>query len=125
MSLKIYREMQRREPVIAQGLKHLEYSRLAKGDRIVMWYPSVNRDEDNFQDPYTFDITRNPNDHLAFGIGEHFCLGAGFARLEIKVIFQELLKRLPDIHATDEPERLNSNFVAGIKRLPVEFTPER
>jgi len=88
---------------------------IAKGDRIVMWYPSVNRDEDNFTDPYTFDITRNPNDHLAFGIGEHFCLGAGFARLEIKVIFQELLRRLPDIH---------SNFVAGIKRLPVEFTPE-
>ncbi len=98
---------------------------IKQGDRIVMWYPSVNRDEDQFENPHTFDITRNPNDHLAFGIGEHFCLGAGFARLEIKVIFQELLRRLPDIHATDEPERLNSNFVAGIKRLPVEFTPER
>lgn len=97
---------------------------IKEGDRIVMWYPSVNRDEDQFLNPDTFDITRNPNDHLAFGIGEHFCLGAGFARLEIKVIFQELLRRLPDIHATSAPERLNSNFVAGIKRLPVEFTPE-
>ena len=67
---------------------------------------------------------RNPNDHLACSIRKHFCLGAGFARLEIKAIFQQLLKRLPNIHATDEPERLNSNFVAGIKRLPVEFTPE-
>ena len=96
---------------------------IAKGDRVVMWYPSVNRDEDHFENPDVFDITRNPNDHLAFGIGEHFCLGAGFARLEIKVMFQELLKRLPDIHAVGEPERLNSNFIAGVKRLPVEFTP--
>ena len=95
---------------------------IAKGDRVVMWYPSVNRDEDHFENPYTFDITRNPNDHLAFGIGEHFCLGAGFARLEIKVMFQELLRRFPDIHSTGDPERLNSNFVQGIKRLPVEFT---
>ncbi|MDA0350860.1 MAG: cytochrome P450 [Chloroflexi bacterium] len=96
---------------------------IAKGDRVVMWYPSVNRDEDHFPEPYRFDITRSPNDHLAFGIGEHFCLGAGFARLEIKVIFQELLKRFPDMHAVGEPERLNSNFIAGIKRLPVEYTP--
>lgn len=97
---------------------------IAKGDRVVMWYPSVNRDEDHFERPDEFDITRNPNDHLAFGIGEHFCLGAGFARLEIKVMFQELLRRLPDIHAVGEPERLNSNFIAGVKRLPVAFTPE-
>ena len=97
---------------------------IAEGDRVVMWYPSVNRDEDHFENPDTFDITRNPNEHLAFGIGEHFCLGAGFARLEIKVMFQELLRRLPDIHAVGEPERLNSNFIAGVKRLPVEFTPE-
>ncbi len=97
---------------------------IAKGDRVVMWYPSVNRDEDHFDRPDVFDITRDPNDHLAFGIGEHFCLGAGFARLEIKVMFQELLRRLPDIHAVGEPERLNSNFIAGVKRFPVEFTPE-
>jgi len=97
---------------------------IAKGDRVVMWYPSVNRDEDQFERPDEFDITRSPNDHLAFGIGEHFCLGAGFARLEIKVIFEELLRRLPDIHAVGEPERLNSNFIAGVKRLPVEYTPE-
>lgn len=97
---------------------------IAKGERIVMWYPSVNRDEDHFPDPDRFDITRHPNPHLAFGIGEHFCLGAGFARLEIKVIFQELLRRLPDITTTAEPDRLHSSFIAGIKRLPVRFTPE-
>ena len=97
---------------------------IAKGDRVVMWYPSVNRDEDQFEDPYKFDITRSPNDHLAFGIAEHFCVGAGFARLEIKVIFQELLRRIPDIHTSGPPELLNSNFIAGVKRLPVEFTPE-
>ena len=97
---------------------------IAKGERVVMWYPSVNRDEDHFPDPDRFDITRHPNPHLAFGIGEHFCLGAGFARLEIKVIFQELLRRLPDITTTAEPDRLHSSFIAGIKRLPVRFTPE-
>ncbi|MBM3140747.1 MAG: cytochrome P450 [Chloroflexi bacterium] len=99
--------------------------RIREGERVVMWYGSVNRDEDYFEDPYRFDITRSPNDHLAFGIGEHFCLGAGFARLEIKVMFQELLRRLPDITTAGPPELLRSNFIAGIKHLPVEYTPER
>jgi cytochrome P450 len=90
-----------------------------------MWYPSANRDEDVFEDPYRFDITRNPNEHLAFGIGEHFCLGAGFARMEIKVMFQELLRRFPDIQLDGPPERLRSNFINGIKHLPVKFSPER
>jgi cytochrome P450 len=110
---------------IATADAEVHGQRIAAGDRLVMWYPSANRDEDHFERPYEFDVTRDPNDHLAFGIGEHFCLGAGFARLEIKVIFQELLRRLPDIESTGDPERLNSNFVQGIKRLPVTFTPER
>ncbi len=95
------------------------------GEKVIMWYPSANRDEEVFEDPYRFDITRDPNEHLAFGIGEHFCLGAGFARREIKVMFQELLRRFPDIQLTGPPERLRSNFINGIKHLPVAYTPER
>ncbi|MEO6398467.1 MAG: cytochrome P450 [Tepidiformaceae bacterium] len=95
------------------------------GDRVLMWYLSANRDEDLFEDPYAFDITRTPNEHLAFGIGEHFCLGAGFARKEIKVMFQELFRRFPDIELDGDPERLRSNFINGVKHLPVRYTPER
>lgn len=98
--------------------------KIAKGERVVMWYPSVNRDEDVFPDAFTFDITRHPNDHLAFGIGEHFCLGSGFARLEITSVFEELLTRFPDIQLNGRPERLRSSFIGGIKHLPVKFTPE-
>jgi cytochrome P450 len=97
--------------------------KIAQGDRVTMWYPSVNRDEDVFTDGDRFDIRRSPNDHLAFGIGEHFCLGAGFARLEVKSLFQELFERLPDIEVNGPVERLRSNFIGGIKHLPVAFTP--
>jgi cytochrome P450 len=93
------------------------------GERVLMWYLSANRDEDMFSDPYTFDITRTPNEHLAFGIGEHFCLGAGFARKELKVMFEELFRRFPDIEVDGPAERLRSNFINGIKHLPVKFTP--
>jgi cytochrome P450 len=98
---------------------------LKAGDRLIMWYGSVNRDEDIFPDPYAFDITRTPNEHLAFGIGEHFCLGAGFARKELRVMFEELFRRFPDIEMSGPPERLRSNFINGIKHLPVKYTPER
>ncbi|MGD9895163.1 MAG: cytochrome P450, partial [Dehalococcoidia bacterium] len=98
---------------------------IRKGDQLVMWYPSVNRDEDVFPDGDVFNIERNPNEHLAFGIGEHFCLGAGFARLEMRLMFEELLRRLPDIEQDGPAERLKSTFIGGIKHLPVRFTPER
>jgi cytochrome P450 len=97
---------------------------IARGDKLVMWYPSVNRDEDVFPDPDTFDIMRTPNEHLAFGIGEHFCLGAGFARLELRVMFEELLRRFPDIDLDGTPERLRSTFIGGIKHMPVRYTPK-
>ncbi|MEO8541816.1 MAG: cytochrome P450, partial [bacterium] len=71
-----------------------------------------------------FDIKRSPNDHLAFGIGEHFCLGAGFAKLELKVLYEEMFRRFPDIELNGPVERLRSNFIGGIKHLPVRFTPE-
>lgn len=89
------------------------------GQKVIMWYPSANRDEDVFDDPYTFTITREPNEHLAFGIGEHFCLGSGFARKEIKVMFEELFRRFPNIQLDGPAERLRSNFIGGIKHLPV------
>ncbi|MBV9327579.1 MAG: cytochrome P450 [Chloroflexi bacterium] len=90
-------------------------------ESVLMWYPSANRDEDVFTDPYRFDITRSPNDHLAFGHHEHYCLGAEFARKEIRVMFEELFARYPRIELNGKPERLRSNFINGIKRMPVRL----
>ena len=99
-------------------------TQVKKGDKVVLYYPSANRDEDYFPDGHLFDVTRTPNDHLAFGVGEHFCLGASLARLEIRVLFEELLKRLPDMELVAPPRRLQSNFINGIKEMRVRFTPE-
>src|SRR5438067_3316383 len=100
--------------------------RIAAGDKVVMYYPSANRDEEIFDDPYSFDIARDPNPQVAFGgAGHHFCLGASLARLEIGVMFEEVLRRLPDIELAGTPRRLRSNFINGTKSLPVRFTPER
>jgi cytochrome P450 len=97
---------------------------MRKGDKVAMWYVSANRDETRFADPYRFDVTRDPNEHAGFGTGgPHYCLGAHLARQELVAIFTELLRRLPDIEAVGKPERLRSNFVHGIKRLPAAFTP--
>lgn len=98
---------------------------IREGDKVVLFYASANRDEAVFENPDRFDVGRTPNEHLAFGIGPHFCLGANLARLEIKVMFEELLRRLPDIELAGPVERLRSNFINGIKRMPVRFTPER
>lgn len=90
------------------------------GDKISLWYISANRDEDVFADPFRFDITRDPNNHIAFGGGgPHFCLGAQLARLEIRMLFEEMAKRYPRIEALGAPDRLRSNFIGGIKHLPV------
>ena len=99
--------------------------KIREGDKVVLWYVSANRDEDVFPDPDRFDVGRAPNDHLAFGLGPHFCLGANLARLEIRVMFEELLRRLPDIELDGPVDRLRSNFISGIKRMPVRFTPEK
>jgi len=94
------------------------------GDKVTLWYGSANRDEAKFADPWTFDIRRHPNPHVGFGGGgAHFCLGANLARREITVVFEELHRRIPDIGATEEPDRLQSAFIHGIKRLPVAWTP--
>jgi cholest-4-en-3-one 26-monooxygenase len=96
---------------------------IREGDKVTMWHISGNRDETVFTDPYRFDVRRTPNDHIAFGGGgPHFCLGANLARLEIKVMFEELLQRLPDIELDGPVARLRSNFINGIKRMPVAYT---
>jgi cholest-4-en-3-one 26-monooxygenase len=97
---------------------------IAKGDKVVLYYASANRDEDVFPDPHTFDVGRTPNDHLAFGGGGvHFCLGASLARAEITAIMRQLVTRLPDLELAGPPNRLHSDFVNGIKTMPVRFTP--
>jgi cholest-4-en-3-one 26-monooxygenase len=97
---------------------------IAKGDKVVFFHASANRDEDVFDDPDTFDIGRNPNPHIAFGGGgPHFCLGTNLARMEIKVMFEHLLDRLPDIRQDGDEQHLQSQFINGVKHLPVAFTP--
>jgi cholest-4-en-3-one 26-monooxygenase len=96
---------------------------LKAGDKLSLWYVSANRDEDVFDDPFRFDIEREPNDHVAFGgPGPHFCLGASLARLELRVLFEELARRVPVLRPLGAPVRLRSNIVAGIKHLPVELS---
>jgi cholest-4-en-3-one 26-monooxygenase len=92
------------------------------GDKISLWYISANRDEEVWADPFVFDITRDPNPHIAFGGGgPHFCLGAQLARMEIHVLFEELANRVTHVEALGAPDRLRSNFIGGIKHLPVRF----
>jgi cholest-4-en-3-one 26-monooxygenase len=95
---------------------------IAAGDKVSLWYISANRDEDVFDDPFRFDIQRDPNPHIAFGGGgPHFCLGASLARMEIRVLFEELALRVPRVKPAGELARLRSNFIGGIKHLPVEL----
>jgi len=104
----------------------LSGEQLHPGDKVVLYYASANRDEAVFDDPYRFDVLRNPNPHLGFGAaGPHFCLGAHLARREIDVMLRELLTRLPDIEVSGEPDWAQSRFVNGIKHLPCRFTPVR
>ena len=98
---------------------------IKENDKVVMYYSSANRDEAIFKDGDRFDVGRTPNEHLAFGVGEHFCLGTSLARLEIRVLFEELLRRLPDIEQAGPARRLRSNFINGTKTLPIRFTPEK
>jgi hypothetical protein len=96
---------------------------LKAGDKVVLWFSSANYDEEHFDSPYEFRADRTPNDHVAFGLrSPHLCLGAHLARLEMRVVFEEIVKRWSSIELNGEPERLRSNFIGGTKQLPIRVT---
>lgn len=97
--------------------------KIRKGDKVVMYYGSANRDAAMFPEPDKFDVGRTPNEHIAFGGGTHFCLGSHIARVEIQVMLRQILTRLPDIEQAGPVEYLASNFISGPSKLPVRFTP--
>ena len=95
---------------------------IAAGESVLLSYVSANRDEDVFDDPFRFDIARDPNKHLAFGYGVHFCMGAALARMEVNSFFTELLPRLKTIELTGDPQFVATTFVGGLKHLPVRYS---
>lgn len=95
--------------------------RIRKGDHLALFYPSANRDDAVFEDPYAFRVDRRPNRHIGFGVGEHFCAGAHVARLELELAYKSLLPRIQSIELAGDVDRLQSNLVGGIKRLPVRY----
>ena len=103
----------------------LRGQQIRAGDKLLLLYPSANRDERVFADPFRFDAARDPNPHVAFGFGAHFCLGASLARLELRSLFEELLPRIPDLRLVSEapPPAVPSNFIRGLLKLEVEFAP--
>ena len=94
---------------------------IRKDDAVALFYPSANRDEEVFEEPFSFQIARKPNRHLGFGVGEHFCLGSHLARLELKVAYRHLLPRIEEIELAGPVERLHSSLVGGVKRLPIKY----
>ena len=100
----------------------LRGQRIRPGQKVTIWEMSANRDEDEFADPFRFDIGRNPNFHIGFGLGSHFCLGANLARLEIRVVFEELLARYADFEIVGDLEWTNNNRLVGLTRLPLRVT---
>jgi cytochrome P450 len=110
---------------VVAGDPEFRGQQLRAGDNLVLFYASANRDEAVFEDPYTFRIDREPNPHLAFGIGEHFCLGAHLARLSQRALLRELLSRIESLEVAGEPERIQSSFVVGLKKLPLRYRVKR
>ena len=101
----------------------LRDQKVREHDKLMLWYTSANRDEEVFDEPDRFDIRRSPNEHLAFGMGEHFCLGANLARMELREIFRGISTRMHDMEFTAEPRRLRSTFINGVKEMQVRFRP--
>ena len=95
---------------------------IRKGDALVLYYPSANRDEEVFDDPFSFRVDRDPNPHLGFGVGEHYCLGAGLARMELRVFLEHFAARLQRIERIGDPSPTAASFVGGYKHLPVRWT---
>ncbi len=101
----------------------LNGTKIGEGDKVVMWYTSSNRDETRYEDPDSFDVTRNP-EHQAFGAGgRHFCLGAALARLELRILLEETMKRFPDMELAGRPAYAESPFINQLKTLPVRLRP--
>ncbi|KLR61320.1 cytochrome P450 [Actinobacteria bacterium IMCC26207] len=96
---------------------------IAQGDKVIMFYAGANRDPAVFPDRHRFDITRSPNRQLSFGVGEHFCLGANLARLQLRVLFEELIASWGDIELQAPPRRLHSNLINGIKEMQISYQP--
>ena len=94
-------------------------SRVAAGDKVVVWHVSANRDEEVFADPQRFQITRSPNDHVSFGHGPHFCMGNALARMSARVALSAVVQRMPDLALAGPVERLRSNWFNGPKKMPV------
>ena len=103
----------------------LAEKKIRSGDAVVVWLASANRDEAVFPQPYTFDIRRRPNRHIAFGAGPHYCVGHSVARTSLRLLFEEMLSMFGDITLAGEPQHLCSNFVAGVKHLPVLAVPRQ
>ena len=101
----------------------LRGQRIRENDKLMLWYPSANRDEEVFPKPDVFDVRRSPNEHVAFGFGEHYCLGANLARLELQEIFRGIVTRMHDIELTAPPRRLRSCFINGVKEMQIRFRP--
>ena len=99
--------------------------KIKAGDKVVIWNASANRDEAVFPQPFKFDVGRWPNEHIAFGYGEHFCLGSHLARLELRVMIEEVTRRMRDMELAGPVQRLRSNSHAGIKHMPVRFKGEK
>jgi cytochrome P450 len=95
---------------------------IAAGESVLLSYPSGNRDEDIFDDPFRFDVSRDPNKHIAFGYGVHFCLGAALARMEASSFFSELLPRLDSVELAGDPQHVATTFVGGLKHLPIRYS---
>jgi cholest-4-en-3-one 26-monooxygenase len=134
---KLQRQPELLKPAVEEVLRWtsplIHFSRTATGDfalrdktirageHVALFYPSANRDEEVFDDPFEFRVDRSPNRHLAFGIGEHFCLGAHVARTELQVAYKHLLPRIEEMELAGPVDRLRSNLVGGIKRLPIRY----
>jgi cytochrome P450 len=99
----------------------LNGQKIREGDAVVMFYASANRDESVFENPYSFDIDRHPNRHLAFGYGEHFCMGTHFARRSMRAIVEQLARRIEHWELTADPDWIRASFVVGLKHLPVRY----
>lgn len=95
--------------------------KIAKGDWMMLCYPSANRDEAVFTDPFTYNMERSPNNHLAFGMGAHICLGQHLARMEMRIFWEELMARLESVELNGTPKNSEANFVCGLKTLPIRF----